>query len=51
MLKIRCPMCGKTLFFADDAKLEIKCPRKTCKAVLKIEIKDQSVKHMDIVQE
>lgn len=43
MEKIKCPNCGKTLFFAKCADLEIKCQR--CKKIVKVKFGEQSEPH------
>lgn len=47
MIKIRCPVCGKTLFFFEGkGKIEIKCTRKGCGKTIRFTKSDEeSIKH------
>lgn len=43
MKKIKCPLCGQTLIFADFINAELKCSR--CKKIIKI-YKEKSEEHI-----
>jgi len=46
MIKIKCPICGKTLlFFEGKGKIEIKCTRKGCGKVIRYTSDEESIKH------
>jgi phage FluMu protein Com len=46
MKKIKCPICGQTLFYAESGVIEIKCSRKKCGKIIRFEItSEESVKH------
>ncbi len=48
MIKIRCPVCGKTLlYFEGTGRIEIKCTRKSCGKVILFQKNsdEESVKH------
>ena len=47
MTRVHCPMCGRLAFWAENGKLEAKCP--TCGRFVKAVLKDDTIIETAIV--